>query len=82
LVLSFVGPQTPSCGTPPSPFDCWSAAAQATQSALHAPLQQTPSTQKPLAHARQGGALQSPLAPRLHIAPCTLLGWQAPFDAQ
>jgi hypothetical protein len=61
---AFAGPHVPS-----SVPDCLPAAEQATHVSLHAPSQQTPSTQKPLAHSAQPAPLQSAPAAVLHGAP-------------
>jgi hypothetical protein len=55
LVPAATGPHTPSVPEP------WNAAVQAWQAPVQAVLQQTPSTQKPLAHCLP--------SPPVHVTP-------------
>jgi hypothetical protein len=66
--LSFTGPHAPS-----GP-DCFSTALHASQVAVHAVSQQTPSAQWPEMQSRQPATLQS--ATTSHAAACALLGTQ------
>lgn len=48
----------------------------------HVELQQKPSTQLPVTHARHDATLQSAAAARLHADPCNLRATQAPAALQ
>jgi hypothetical protein len=62
--------------------DCFSAAAHAMHSVLHAVSQQKPSTQLPVEHSRQPLTLQSLPAAVLHALPCAFCATHAPVASQ